>query len=309
MIDFVFTMLRETALIPAAVSLVVAAVVHWLCPGRLPGAVAVGCGFFAGWASQDWGRLLPRRYLDWSPWVAVVLAITGCLMLLTDRRWIRLLLLLVACTAGAWLLVPDFPRLVPKRPVAVPLVAGLGLITTSGLLLVDRRVADRVFRIGFVMIGSTCALILAQSFGLKFSQMAGMLTAAVGGPLVFASPPGRGASGVVFLPLLAAIMFMGYANSSSDVPVFCYFLPLLACLPLLIQAQRSPASTASGDDLQPAGPTPARTLDSQGAERSGGMARPTTNAQVVSWGLVILLLIVAAVPAILAHPPWEEDLG
>ena len=308
MADFVLTMFRETALVPAAVSILVAAAIHWLCPGRLPGCVAVGCGFFAGWASQDWGHLSPKRYLDWSPWAALVLAMVGCLLLLTDRRWARFSLLLAACSAAAWLLVPDFPRLVPSRPVAVALVAGLAIMTVSSVLLADCCVPNRSFRIAFVMIGSAGALIQAQAFGLKFSQMVGMLTAALGGPLLFPAPQGKGAVGVVFLPLLAAMMFMGYASSSSDVPVFCFFLPPFACLPLLIQAKRRAELPASGDARQPIDETGGQKTVSQ-TVTPNLMARPSGKARLVSWTLVIVVLIVAALPAILAHPPWEEDLG
>ncbi|MCR9198644.1 MAG: hypothetical protein NXI04_08380 [Planctomycetaceae bacterium] len=305
MVNFILTMLWETAFAAAAVSILVAGVMHWFCRGRLPASVAVSCGFFAGWASQDWGRLQPKRYLDWSPWASILLATVACLILLSDRRWIRLLLVLAACGVSAWLLVPDFPRLVPPRSYAVALVAVLGLISVSAVLLADCCVSERSFRVAFVMIGGVCSLIQAQSFGLKFSQMVGMLTAAVAGPLLFPSPQGKGGVGVVFLPLLTAMMFMGYANSSSDVPVFCYFLPPFACLPLLIHANRNSPGTAPGDDLQTAGST----THSDPGGRSGSFTRPTTKATLVSWGLVVAVLIIAAVPAILAHPPWEEELG
>lgn len=311
--EFVLSMLRGTALWPTAVSLVVALAIHAVPVRFASGGVAVACGFFAGWASQDWGRLQPERYLDWSPYIALLLAAVACITLMTSRHGLRWCLWLAACGIAAWLLVPDFPRLFPPRTVSVALVAALGGLTAGVVATFEDRLPRRACTSAHLMTGSAAALILAQSYGLKFSQMAGMLTAALAGPFLLASPGGKRHTSIVFLPLLAAILFMGYANSSSDVPVFCYFLPVTAAIPLLLQRQPSSADSRPGkesaedraDDQHPERPS----AQTPAAVASVIEPQPSRARRITSWCFVALILALAVVPAILAHPPWEEELG
>ena len=283
--EFVLSMLRGTALWPTAVSLVVALAIHAVPVRFASGGVAVACGFFAGWASQDWGRLQPERYLDWSPYIALLLAAVACITLMTSRHGLRWCLWLAACGIAAWLLVPDFPRLFPPRTVSVALVAALGGLTAGVVATFEDRLPRRACTSAHLMTGSAAALILAQSYGLKFSQMAGMLTAALAGPFLLASPGGKRHTSIVFLPLLAAILFMGYANSSSDVPVFCYFLPVTAAIPLLLQ--RQPSSTDSREGVcrgscgRPASGTPFCPDARRGGIRHRATAVPSAAHHVV----------------------------
>lgn len=287
MFSFLLSMLRDTAIVPAIVSIVVAGLIWQLPIRRIHGGVAVAAGFFGGWASQPWGTLEPERYLHWCPYAAVLLAVAACLFVSSDRQWVRWGVLLIGSGVTAWFLVPDFPKLVPPKALAVALVTGLSFIVAALVEAVEHRLPRRASHVAFLMIGGACAMILAQSFALKFSQIAGMLTAALTGPLLFATDEQKRRTAVVFLPLLGSVMFMGYASSTSEVPTFCYVVPLFAVVPLLMQVR--PASQGvqfNSLDIQP---------------------HPSFARTAVSWALVLAILLVASIPALLAHPPWEME--
>ena len=70
-------------------------------------------------------------------------------------------------------------------------------------------------------------------------------------------------------------MFMGYASSSSAVPAYSFLLIPFTGLPLLILA--------------------------------GGSETRSRKRIVAAVLGVAVLVAVAVVPALLAHPPWQED--
>ncbi|MEC8557984.1 MAG: hypothetical protein VXZ82_23505 [Planctomycetota bacterium] len=254
---FVVGMLIKTAAVPIVVAVVVTWLLHRL--ERLkPQATTLGvaCGFIAGWFFQEFSVWFPVRYLDWFPAAALILA----------------LLPKVSPIAAAWFLVPAFPKMVPPRLWAV----GLLTVFTYGLAWFLNKATDKIQQralVGvFMATGTACSLVLLQSFSLKFAQIAGLLTASLTAALLFANKPGGNAKGLPFLffGLMCNLMFIGYANTSSDVPTWCFALPLVAPLVLLW----NPSSR---------------------------------KLQAVRYSLVVTILMVAVIPALLVHPPWEAE--
>ena len=256
--EFALRMLFKTAVIP----IVVAIVVTWLTirNGRLRNrAVTIGavCGFFAGWFTQEFAVWIPQRYLDWIP--------TAALLLATLPK--------IAPLPSAWLLVPSFASLHLPRPWAIGIVTA---ITCAGGLLLERaatKIHQRLF-VGVLMAtGTVCSVVLVQSFSMKFAQIAGFLTAAFTPGLLWASKPEGNVKGLamLFYGLMSNLMFIGYANTSSDVPAWCFALPVLAPAILIW----NPTS---------------------------GVKLKTCVAAIAA------LLLLSVVPALLAHPPWEADV-
>ena len=274
--DFVLSMLRETALIPVVISVLVAAASSCFSKLECVGAIALACGFFAGWASQDWATMKPARYLDWLPYAAILLAVAAVVSAGIPNKF-KWLVQAAAVVLVTWLMVPSFPRLQPTRPVATAMVAVLswGLIQASAGS--QTQVPQRVLVAGLMAMGTSVSLIMAQSFGLKFAQIAGMLTAALAGALIFRSERIVAGLTVVFLPLLCNLLFMGYASSSSDVPWYSF-----AIVPLAVLCFR----------VYPKDSDPEKTRNC-----------------IFAGVLFALVLLSAVVPAVLAHPPWEEDLA
>lgn len=271
-------MVMETAAVPVLVSVVLV-----LACAKIPrlsefgSVIAVSIAFFCGWASQDWTTLSPTRYLDWLPYTGIGLAVLAVPVYYGVPGKYAKGLLLSGCAIAAWLLVPDFPKLQPSRPMAILIVAAGSAVVVFVTGHAQTRLPSRILPATLMLTGIMAALVLAQSFGLKFAQIAGMLTASLAGPLVFPGkrPQVTAGPAAVFIPLLCSLMFMGYAASSSAVPVYSFALIPLAALPLLIVA-----------------------VDE----------KPRSKQRIVAAIVGITVLLgVAVVPAVLAHPPWQED--
>ena len=280
--DFVLSLFVQTALVPIIVSVIVAAAISQL-PRIAPasGAVSLAAGFFAGWAQQEWTTLWPTRYLDWLPWVALVLAIVATGFALKTPRTILLPITGLACLAAAWLLVPAFPALQPARPIAVVMIGAISILLAGPLEHSAVRINSRLLTVCLMAAGTAAAVILAQSFALKFAQIAGLLTASLAGSLLLGkSNAQRSTVGLqlVFVTMLANLMFIGHASSSSSVPSYSYALVVLAPLALFAASRKDSAAEPSRQRLM---------------------------TGVV--GLAVILLI-AVIPAVLAHPPWEGEL-
>lgn len=285
--DFVITMVRDTALVSIIVSTVLAFGLNrptWSKP--FGGCVALVGGFFAAWASQPWTTLTPVRYLDWFPYVAITFCIVAVIMGLNPtKRW-PWILAVVGCILAAWFLVPDFRSLQPRRLYAIG-ISTATLIVAFAYEELARRIGPR-WVIGCLMAsGTVAAIVLAQSFGLKFAQIAGMLTAGLTGPLIVAwfsktcdktvdqyQYQNTVGLSMTFSVVLSHLMFIGWANSSSNVPAFCYALVPLAPLGLWF------AVLKGSRQFKP---------------------------MVIGMAVVVLLLLLALGPAIIAHPPWEAE--
>jgi len=279
--DFIVSLLLQTALVPIVVSVIVAAGTSRISRlATVCGAVGLAAGFFAGWAQQEWTTLLPERYLDWLPWVCLALGLVSIGLGVGLRRKVMWSIAVVACLGAAWLLVPDFPRLQPARPIAVALVAAISLCSAGLLERAASRLDTRWLTVVLMATGTAGAIVLAQSFALKFAQIIGMLTAALAGGLLFSrNEPERSSVGLplAFLTIVTNLMFIGYANSSSSVPTFCYALIAVAPLGLcLVKWTNSP---------------------------DGSIAK----APVAALCVVATILLCAVVPALLAHPPWKVE--
>ncbi|HAD61043.1 MAG TPA: hypothetical protein DCG12_17520 [Planctomycetaceae bacterium] len=255
---FVFGMLVETAAIPV----VVAVVVTWFTNrfSRLSGhavTTGVAAGFVAGWYSQEFAVWIPERYLDWMPLAALFFLLLPRLVVLP----------------ATFLLVPSFASLQPPRPVAIGMVATgiyvFGLFVEKAASQVRQRLLTAVL----MATGTSCSIVLVQSSSLKLAQIGGILTAALAPGAFWSGDPDRNSKGLamLFFGLLSNLMFIGYANTYSDVPVWCFALPLAA-------------------------PTLMIWNPSAGWQKK---------ARIVA---IATILLVAVVPALLAHPPWEDEL-
>jgi hypothetical protein len=280
-VDFVFSLLIQTTLVPIVVSVIVAATVSRISRvASASGAISLAAGFFAGWAQQEWTVLQPTRYLDWLPWICVILAIVAVGFAVRIPRKILLPLTGAACLSAAWLLVPAFPRLQPPQPIAVAMIGAASILLVGPLEHSAIRINTRLLTVCLMATGTAGSIVLAQSFALKFAQIAGILTAALAGTLLLGkSAAERSSVGLqlVFVTMFANLMFIGYANSSSDVPIYSY--ALIVAAPLALWG----AFRSDSDEKSPR----QRLL-------AGGV------------GLVVILLI-AVIPALLAHPPWDVE--
>ncbi|MEO2036539.1 MAG: hypothetical protein ABGZ35_31070 [Planctomycetaceae bacterium] len=276
--DLVLRMLVETALVPVIVSgIIVATMIRVPKLAPASGAVALGTAFFAGWATQQWTTLWPTRYLDWLPYVAVGLSVVALMSTAGLPRKIIWPLATAACVGAAWLLVPPFARL---QPLAVCMIAAATLLLFVAVEPLRTRSNERLFIACLMATGTAGSIVLAQSFSLKFAQSMGILTAALAGSLLF----GKGGSdsssaclSLVFMTVLTNLMFIGYAGSTSDVPVFCYAILPFAPLALWIAA---------------------------GVRNKEKRSLSAAAGAVVAFAIVLL---VAVGPAVMAHPPWEVE--
>ena len=252
---FVFMMLLKTAVVPRIVAVAVA----WYlsrheCWRSRAGTLGTVAGFVAGWFMQEFAVWLPQRYLDWMPVAALLLAIIPKF----------------APLPVAFLLVPPFATLQPPRPFAIGLVT---CVTYAGGLFVGKTTAkinQRLLILVLMATGTACSVVLVQSFSLKFAQIAGLFTAALVPGIVWKNEPDGSVTGLAmfFYGLMSNLMFIGFANTSSNVPTSCFGLPLLAPVILLWNAS--------------------------------GSAKQITRLVVVA-----ALLLLSIIPALLAHPPWE----
>ncbi|MGB4711634.1 MAG: hypothetical protein WBH28_24450 [Fuerstiella sp.] len=277
--DFVRSFVADTALVPVIVSAIVAAALFSVKRfARCSGAVALACGFFAGWASQDWATLTPARYLDWLPYCAAALGLVAVAAAIGLPRWAFLSLGIVCCIAATWLLVPSFPKLQPPRFQAIAMIAGTSAAMFILLEQLTKQIGTRTLIACLMVTGTAAALVLQQSFGMKFAQIMGMLTASLAGAFLFArNKPDETSMGVplIFTTLVANLMFIGNANSTSDVPVYSF--AVVPCIPAALWL----VASANRKDNR-------------------------TWLKLAGFALFGLLIVSAVYPAIMAHPPWED---
>lgn len=280
-LDLIHSLLLQTAPVPVIVSAVIAAgLVRSQRTAPVGSSVALAAAFFAGWVSQDWTTLQPTRYLDWLPWVTIGLStvvLANASGLSARYVWC---LVIAACIGAAWLLVPSFPRLQPPRPQAVAMLSVAAVVLTIALERLAARISHRLFIAGLMATGTAGSIVLAQSFSLKFAQIMGILTAALTGSLLFGKHKSEKLSvdtALVFMTVFTNLMFIGCAGSTSDVPVFCYAILPAAPITLWITVCRQGGDTMS------------------------------TRALLSAIAVLFIVLLIAVVPAILAHPPWEAE--
>src|SRR5687767_10348552 len=113
--------------IPALVAAGVALAFRFGCPqvaARYGLATATAVGFLVG-ALVYPERLpqLPVRHWEWLPYLGLVAAVIGGVSTASGVQvWERLLVYGLLGGIAAWLLVPTWDTLVPKRPLMIPLV-------------------------------------------------------------------------------------------------------------------------------------------------------------------------------------------
>ncbi len=280
--DFVQSFLIDTALVPVIASTIIAAILSRFQKSAVfSGATALSVAFFAAWASQDWAKLTPTRYLDWMPYCGLTLGLVAYVRAALIPKWAQWLLIVAATTGATWLLVPDFPRLQPPRVQAFAMISIASAILSMLLESLACRVKGRVFLTALMVSGTVGALVLQQSFGMKFAQILGMLTASLAGPFLYVrKQPEETLWGLptVFSTLTCNLMFIGVSSSTSDVPRFCYAVVPLVPIGLWLLALKSVEVSK------------------------------TNRLKMVGIGLVALTAATAVIPALMAHPPWEEEV-
>ena len=148
------------------------------------GALAYAAGQVLGtaWLLSESGDWLPARNLQWVPWVGVVAATIGPSIvapgLATVERW---LLAAFAAAAGAFVLVPMWPDLLPPRAMSITLFA---VVTTVIVRLLDGLVHHSSPRmIAWMMAGGSilAALLIAAALSLSVGEAALTTAAALTG--------------------------------------------------------------------------------------------------------------------------------
>lgn len=178
--------IAEVVLAPLAISTAITWVILRFVPidaaRRYAAAAGCGIGFFCGFAILETAFLKPAASWHWLPWCGAIALATGPVTLAegvrTSERWT--LHFAVALAAGL-LLVPVWAALLPVRGWYIAsFTAGLGVLS----ILLD-TLAKRVS--GSMMSASLClttlcgAVLLAIAISLRYGQLAGALSATLGG--------------------------------------------------------------------------------------------------------------------------------
>ena len=238
---FVTEVIGYGMLIPAAVSVAVLVVTRKFCPNELAirsaGALALGGGFIVGYCLLPWAPLLPNAQWHWIPYLSAIAIVSAPVRLApgasTARIWSILLLL---AGLAAWLLVPSWAE--PERTRHLyAAVVGVALLFLCGLLEpLAKRSPGALFPLLLCVVSAVGAVVLGLSGSVKFAQLAGVVAAAMGGctavSYFYPSEPLVYGAMATFSVLLGGLMFTGYVNSFSDLPMASYLLVPAAPLAL-----------------------------------------------------------------------------
>jgi hypothetical protein len=228
-------------LIGGLLPFLVAAVVFGLslCRGAsrrqaLPGvgaALAVGLGFFTGYAALPWAVWTPEDSWHWLPYLVLSAMTLG--MIFVGMPWpLRAVLALGMALTATYLLMPEFEELQPQRLTwqltLCGSIFGLGLLADFAM---SRRPDVRWGLCWFLTLMAV-AVEMKLSYIGTFVQLALPLAAPM---MVFAlaerKRSWRGASWNV-APILAiavpGLLWLGKFNSASEVPLSSYLWLLAA---------------------------------------------------------------------------------
>jgi hypothetical protein len=173
-----------------AVPVAVAVAVVWVSRRFLPAkwaqryslAIALAVAFFVGYVLvHSWAGLVPRRHWQWLPYLGAVAAVLGPAGLAGGgvlRRW---LLFLALALVTAWLLVPSWASLWPRRAISVPLLTAYLFLVAALLDALPDRLLGPLAVALFGVVAGTVAVLLAAEVSVKFGQLAGIAAAALAG--------------------------------------------------------------------------------------------------------------------------------
>ena len=270
-------LVRQTTLVSAVVSILVAGLICWWPRvASMAGPASLSLAFTTAWAAQPWTPIVPQSPWDWMPWISLVTGLLGVALAFGQPRSITWPLFAAVTVLSVMLAVPDFANLYPPRRQSMALVATSIVLLVLILERLSARVHNALLAVCYMTTGVSGAIVLAQSGSMKFAQICGMLTAALAGSLVWtwhtnAKHMLSGVS-VSFFAVLVNLMFVGYADSLSKVPEYAYALVPFAPVVLWVTA-----------------------IPSRG--------RPCRICRIVGYLLFTGLLGAAAYAALAAHPP------
>jgi len=214
----------------------------------LAGAIALGGGFFVGYALLRFAPLRPEQAWHWLPYAALLACAAGMAESLAKlpsaTTWA--LRTAVAFVLG-WLLIPSWPSIAPERAWWIlALAAGVLLLWGVFSAVIERMpVLRQSFLLALMCVAA--GVVLVQTGSAKFAQLAGVMGAAMGAfwfveciqrvrgggerpPNAirsFGASALRGAAPGIAV-LLPGLTLNGYFSSYSEAPLASYLLVALA---------------------------------------------------------------------------------
>jgi len=228
--EFFFELIGYGLISPAVSSAIVVVLLRLLLPAPMRRdliVVALVAGFFVSWLLFPWAPMRPQSHWHWLPYLGLLAGVVGCLGQFSGL-WLRCTIYLVLSVVTAWLLVPMWQDLQPVRHWYL-----IGLVTVVWVFLLAAEPGLRngpppLLAAILVGISIAAAAVLAQSGTMKFAQLAGVLVPVLAtcGLATWNWPDEFHFASIVvpFQVLLIGFLFIGYVNSFSDVPGYCYGL-------------------------------------------------------------------------------------
>lgn len=148
---------------------------------RYPAAIALGCGFFVGYALlPSWDGFTPTRHWHWLPYLGVAAMVLGPLALANGVYAVeRLLLFALFALVTALLLVPTWSDLEPSRPAYIGILSGYLFVLMAALGPLPDHLPGRLFLPMLAGVSACTAALVAAFVSLTYGQVAGAATAAL----------------------------------------------------------------------------------------------------------------------------------
>jgi hypothetical protein len=174
---------------PAAIAASLIAALRWALPrefaSRYPAPIAFGIASVAGLALSESLKIVPDRHWHWLAYLAVIASLVGGIAAAKSlRAFERVALWLLVALVAAWLIVPDWPGLVPSRVVWIAVLVA-GFISSTALLEpLSIRVPTPTWLMSLVITASFTAALIAGFVSLTYGNVAVVPAAALAGCLI-----------------------------------------------------------------------------------------------------------------------------
>jgi hypothetical protein len=165
----------------------------WLANRSLPvvarwaaAAWAFAAAFWLGYALLAWlqnrSDFVPERHWQWIPYLTLLAAAVATATAYGKLRFIaRWTLFLVTALVSAWLLVPTWPDLVPRRALAIPLLTAYLLLLTTLLEPLADRLHAAALSTHLAITALASAAMIAAFVSLTYGEPATIAAAALAG--------------------------------------------------------------------------------------------------------------------------------
>lgn len=218
--------------------------------GRHAAAMAFAGAFVLGYWLVGLGPLLPDAHWHWLPYAVLLAGIAGAVGSAAGVRFgERGLLFAAVALVAAWRLAPDWEN--PELSRGTQIVAWIALVVVVAALL--RPLATAVS--GGLLAGVCAACCIAAAIVLNcsgsnlFTQLAGAGAGAMTGVAIAAAVDRRASERdgwpLPFVVFLSGALWIGQANSFSNVPLASYLLVPLSPLAMWIGV-RGPIGRLTG---------------------------------------------------------------